>query len=307
LSTLCYKKIIEEFFELFMIVIMKTQNTNGRALRDLRSATGLSLRFLAQMVGLSYGALQMIEIGRRSLTAGLAKKLSVSLGCDWKALLEGKVIDLDGNTYTKKSYDFWKLARVESREIEDVIELTCLAVKNLLLAAATDSSGQPHPDRFREVVAGLHQMVDEIVSEQSLLDSLNGRYSLKRVVSTREKIKLSDLRSKYSHTKEWREWDSPDWSGEMEVEVDRSEFTIWHPLYGPNPLFKTNRSGPPALVLKYRIELAIRADWLEKKDQMISWTEYQFGGPRSGDAIRVYRDPDNGQNPAYFPNWDYEK
>jgi len=282
-------------------------STPESPLRKLREESGLSLRFLAERVGLSYGAIQMVEIGRRSLTTSLAKKLGICLGCDWKALLQGQVLDLAGNPYTRESYNSWKSAKVDDGEFEHAIELMCLFAKKLLQAAAIDSSGNAHPDRFREVVASMSQSMEDIISEKNLLDSLNAKLSTERINTTRQIAKLGDLRKKFSHIKEWNEWDSKKWSDELEVEFNRSEFILWNPIYAPFPWVQKERPDHSGILSRYRVEIVLRSDSFGGKEHGISWTEFLSGARTWDNAMRVYWHPGIEGSPVYFPNLDESK
>lgn len=280
---------------------MQKNEQVGIAVRKVRTDSGLSLRFVADRVGLTYGALQMIEIGTRSLSTRAAKKIGIFLGCDYKALLRGDAIALDGKPYKSYHYKEWQTTRVPASDLDDAIGISSMYLEFLLRAAAVDFSGFEHPSRFREVTATLNQAMADVIEQRGLLDSLNFKMATDPIFEASDDVTLGELRERYSCLPEWKNWDSPEYSEELKLKSKLTEFRLWHPIFGSRPWLKKDTSSLNEIVMKFRIRLQLKADWLPQKVEM-EWTEFQCGGPSNRNAVRHYWNPATDVHYSYLLN-----
>ena len=280
---------------------MDNDKNPGSAVRKVRTESGLSLRFLAHQVGQTYGALQMVEIGSRSLKERLAKKIGIALGCDYKALLRGDAIALDGKPYRSYHYKEWQTTRVPASDLDDAIGISSMHLEFLLRAAAVDFSGLEHPSRFREVTATLNQAMADVIEQWGLLDSLNFKMASEPAFEASDDVTLGKLRERYSCLPEWKNWDSPEYSDEFKLKSKLTEFRLWHPIFGSRPWLEKDTSSLNEIVMKFRIRLQLKADWLPQKVEM-EWTEFQCGGPSNRDAVRHYWNPASDVHHSYLLN-----
>ena len=106
------------------------------ALRQVRTATGLSQNRFAQLVGVSAAYIQAVELGQRNASVELAESVSIQTGASPVCLAEAwsQAFDLNGKPYSVESYEEFTSKRGEPPRYEEIARM--LESTTVILEAA---------------------------------------------------------------------------------------------------------------------------------------------------------------------------
>lgn len=271
---------------------MKTLSPN-HGLKAIRSATGLSHRKFGEAVGISFAAIQMMEVGKRRLTEELASRIHELTGCDPAALLRGEALSIGGEKYSGEVYEKWTSSQPSEEDINAAADYTGDCCRLLVMAAARDGSGNPHPRRYREVTAALNQAIDAVVKRFGLQDSLNVKLAGTGRTGEWVRMTLADLRKEFRSLPTWKEIDSTAQPDNVEVEVRSTTFPVWKPLFTAWP--GGPRAEPDVLVQAANVKIEFKLPW---RHDTPSLTRFQWTIGNHGDdqALVVYGTTDDDQH-----------
>jgi hypothetical protein len=176
----------------------RTRRPN-KALRHVRTITGLSMRRFAEQVRTSAASVQKIEDGTLKMAHELAVAIMALTGASPESLVEGSVAKtIAGRPFTRSTYQTWRTLRPEA----GVVEAAADRVADLVRALVLSSYGERDPElahlakpaRFREVLVLLSETLDELGTRYHLIEAANRALAERAVASDPREVTFAQLK-----------------------------------------------------------------------------------------------------------------
>ena len=87
---------------------MKTPKQSGKLVAQVRKIIGKSQSQFATMIGGSKHTVISVENGRNQVSKKLARRIQIATGVNWLKSADGKLLDIERNEYTYKSFESWR-------------------------------------------------------------------------------------------------------------------------------------------------------------------------------------------------------
>ena len=162
-------------------------------LRALAGKRPMSQADFAALVGISQGTLGSMENRKAPLGRLAADKIEAALGVDADALINGKLLNLDGKTYTKEDWVFATQVTLNPDELGLVARDIETRV-NLLLGAVGRG-------RVRFIATRIRQTLEELKSGENLSDDSIDAAGQRMSRTVAENFTVADVRNNPNYGK----------------------------------------------------------------------------------------------------------
>jgi len=171
----------------------------NKALRDVRTITGLSMKRFAEQVRTSAASVQKIEDGTLKMPHQLAVAIMALTGASPEALVEGSVAKtIAGRPYTRSTYQSWRSMHPKPAVVEAAADRVADLARALVLASYGERDPElahlAKPARYREVLVLLSETLQELATRHHLIDAANRVFAERAVTSEPREVTFEELK-----------------------------------------------------------------------------------------------------------------
>jgi hypothetical protein len=174
----------------------RTRRPN-KALRHVRTITGLSMRAFAEQVRTSPASVQKIEDGTLKMSHELAVAVMALTGASPESLVEGSVAKtIAGRPFTRSTYQTWRTLHPEAGVVEAAADRVADLARALVLASygERELAHLAKPARFREVLVLLSEALDDLGTRYHLIEAANRVLAERAVASEPREVTFAQLK-----------------------------------------------------------------------------------------------------------------
>ena len=219
-------------------------------------------------MGVSQSSLQLMEQGRRKILRPFALKVSAFSGCKADDLMMGKALDLGGEPYSKKSYDYWVTTPISADNAGVIARRLGQACEFVVRSAISGTKGpESNPYRFREVASLLTQAIGDVLEQFNLLDGLNAKLAEGVSAGDWKKVTLGQARKEYRNTKGWDDIDNHEVDKSKPIKIRTTINPVWNPIFGDCVNIEPGNFAKGNLKIQKKVE--IQVPW--RRDIVVIW------------------------------------
>ena len=255
---------------IFMVRGKQTRTRRpNKALRHVRTITGLSMKGFASQVRTSPASVQKIEDGTLRMSHELAVAIMALTGASLESLVEGSTArTIAGRPFTRATFQVWRSMHPAPGVVEAAADRVADLARALVLAAYGDRDKElahvAKPARFREVLVLLSETLEELGARYHLIEAANRELAERAVAGEQREVTFAQLKELLSIRPEkdsvplhWNKERAAKVADHQLVKITEKRHPLWHRPTGAANILGNLGMADLVLVDRLRIETCL--------------------------------------------------